>query len=75
MENCITNCPHCGGDAIIEGEFRGAENATEILRSSAVTPDQLKAFAALLREAYERKTTFEETKKRAADLTQNWLKP
>jgi hypothetical protein len=66
--NVSTNCPFCGGTAMLDGEFRGAEGAIEIIRSKAITAERLKIFASLIREAYERKITFEETKKRATDI-------
>ena len=46
LQNVITNCPFCGSNAEMEGEFRGTENAIQVIfRSSVITPDALRAFA------------------------------
>src|SRR5262245_13594182 len=51
----------CGGTAMLDGKFIGLDNAIGIVRSNAITPERLKQFAVLLRDAYERKATVEET--------------
>ena len=68
LKNVVTNCPFCGSLAQLDGEFEGAGNAIRIIRSKNITPQNLKAFAALLRDAYQKKTSVEETKQQAAKI-------
>ncbi len=68
LQNCVTNCPFCGGTAQLDGEFQGAEDAIRVIRSRFITREALKAFAVVLRDAYEKHTSIEETKKRAAAI-------
>ena len=68
LNNVITDCPHCGKEASLDGEFRGAESAIEIIKSPHLTPEHLKRFAGVLREAYEVRSTPEQTKKKAVEI-------
>lgn len=68
LENVITNCPFCGKNAAMEGEFRGTEDAIQVIRSKFITPDALRAFAAILKDAYQKQATIEETRQRAAAI-------
>lgn len=52
----------------MEGEFVGLENAVQVIKSKIITPDNLRAFASLLREAYEKTLSVEETKRRANEI-------
>ena len=68
LQNVITNCPFCGSNAEMEGEFRGTENAIQVIRSSVITPDALRAFAEILKDAFQKRATVEETRQRAAAI-------
>ena len=52
----------------MEGEFRGTEDAIQIIRSNVITPDALRAFAAILKDAYQKRSTIDETRQRAASI-------